>query len=583
MSVKRRLILLLLEERIAFDAAIVHDIAQVTTDSGATTPTDIIEPPAPPGGATVLITSEDGTSAAFSIALSSQPLADVIIPLVSSDLTEGSAADAVFFNALNWNIPQTIVISGVADDIVDGDMPYTIITRPAVSDDLVYRGLDSPDIDLVNLDTDIASVIITPISPSPANMVTEEQAGNSATFTVELSSQPLDDVNITISSSDTSEGLPLEGAIRIPWQMWNMPQTLEIAGQQDFVVDGNIPYSISFSASSNDLLYNDIPILQLPMVNIDDDRAAIVLNKSQVATSESGGSDNFTIALTSEPIAPVALSLSVTEPAEAAITPSALLFAPGEWNSPKTISVTGLNDFIFDNNTTFTIVTEPASSVDTNYNNLDAADLQGVNKDDGQTLFVNEPSIFIAPAEPSRNAISPAAMPLHKAFIIPLERKGHLLLSTQESQATIATWGAAGSYLAKAASGELLESNSLSKLYEQMGFGGAMDLYFSGDIHGIIIPMDMEAVVVKGGDGAEFSIMLSNQSLGIAGVGEPPPASGEAENAEAEFTAQATGMGQEARHPKHLELSQIVVVSGSDFSKAIVAIASNIKQDKQNK
>ncbi len=84
----------------------------------------------------VLETSEAGGQASFSVALDSQPLADVVIPVAVSDPSEGVVSTTeLVFTSENWDKPQTITVTGVDDDEVDGDAAYLIALGPAVSDD----------------------------------------------------------------------------------------------------------------------------------------------------------------------------------------------------------------------------------------------------------------------------------------------------------------------------------------------------------------------------------------------------------------------------------------------------------------
>jgi hypothetical protein len=100
-----------------------------------------------------LVTSEAGATAAFSVVLDTQPLADVVIALASSDATEGTVATvSLTFTSANWNVAQVVTVTGVADAIADGSVPYTIILDPATSADLSYNGLDAADVSVTNVD-----------------------------------------------------------------------------------------------------------------------------------------------------------------------------------------------------------------------------------------------------------------------------------------------------------------------------------------------------------------------------------------------------------------------------------------------
>ncbi len=126
-------------------------------------------PPAP--GITVtptlgLVTTEAGGTDAFSVVLDTEPAADVTIDLASSDLSEGTVEPVTLvFTAADWNLPQQVIVTGVDDAIVDGNVPYTIVTAPAVSTDPDYNGLNAADVSVTNLDDDGAGVTVSSIVP----------------------------------------------------------------------------------------------------------------------------------------------------------------------------------------------------------------------------------------------------------------------------------------------------------------------------------------------------------------------------------------------------------------------------------
>ena len=134
--------------------------------------------------------------------LDSEPTANVTIGLSSSDTTEGTVGPAsVTFTTANWNTPQTVTVTGVNDDVDDGNIAYTIVTAAATSTDPAYNGRNAADVPVTNPDNDTAGITVAPTS----GLITTE-AGGTATFTVRLNSQPTANVTIGISSSDTTEG-----------------------------------------------------------------------------------------------------------------------------------------------------------------------------------------------------------------------------------------------------------------------------------------------------------------------------------------------------------------------------------------
>jgi subtilisin family serine protease len=100
-------------------------------------------------------TTEAGGSVTFTVSLNTQPMADVLIPVDSSDAMEGTASPAsLVFTSENWNTAQTVTVTGVDDLIDDGDVAYSVLLGAAVSDDAFYSGLDAADVGLTNLDND---------------------------------------------------------------------------------------------------------------------------------------------------------------------------------------------------------------------------------------------------------------------------------------------------------------------------------------------------------------------------------------------------------------------------------------------
>src|SRR6185503_9542229 len=73
-------------------------------------------------------TSENGApGSTFTVVLTSQPSADVTIPIQSLNTAEGtvSTSSLIFTNA-NWFTPQPVTVTGVNDALSDGNVIYTV-------------------------------------------------------------------------------------------------------------------------------------------------------------------------------------------------------------------------------------------------------------------------------------------------------------------------------------------------------------------------------------------------------------------------------------------------------------------------
>ena len=81
-----------------------------------------------------------------------------------------------------------------------------------------------------------------------------------------------------------------------------------------------------------------------------------------------GTTDNMTFVLNYPPTDTITITLTSGGADEAGISPTTLTFTPGNWNSPQTVIVTGVEDFVVDNDQS-TAITTTISSNDSVYDN----------------------------------------------------------------------------------------------------------------------------------------------------------------------------------------------------------------------
>jgi len=114
-----------------------------------------------------LVVSENQTSATFSVYLSSEPTDDVTIPMVSSDSFELTIDRAtITFTNNDYNIPQIVTVTGVDDDLIDGDKNVFVVLGTIFSYDVNYDGLNPTDVSVTVQDND---QVVTPLSIVSSN------------------------------------------------------------------------------------------------------------------------------------------------------------------------------------------------------------------------------------------------------------------------------------------------------------------------------------------------------------------------------------------------------------------------------
>src|SRR5690606_27961090 len=83
----------------------------------------------------------------------------------------------------------------------------------------------------------------------------------------------------------------------------------------------------------------------------------------------------------------VTITVASTDPGEGTVG-AAPVFTAANWNTPQLVTVTGVNDFIDDDDQPYAIVTG-VSSADPKYALLDPDDVDVTNADDGDTAGVD--------------------------------------------------------------------------------------------------------------------------------------------------------------------------------------------------
>jgi hypothetical protein len=152
----------------------------------------------------------------------------------------------------------------VDDPYVDGDPSYTV-TLASASSDSTYNTY-SETFTVTNTDDDVAAVLVDPAS------VTTNENGTTAAFSMRLGSQPSADVTVSFTSGDTSEcGISPE-SLTFASANWSTAQTVTVTGVDDFIVDGDITYDITGSASApGEPHYDGINVPVVTVTNQDDD------------------------------------------------------------------------------------------------------------------------------------------------------------------------------------------------------------------------------------------------------------------------------------------------------------------------
>lgn len=352
----------------AYSALVPGDIALTNTDddSAGITVSAISGP-----------TTEAGGQATFTVALHSEPTSDVTVSFDSNDTTEGTVGTKrLTFTPADWKTPQTVTVTGVNDDVADGNQPYVIVFDAVSSADAAYAAIALVNVGNTNTDDDSAGITVSAVS-GPTT-----ETGGQASFTVVLTSEPISDVTVNFDSNDTTEGTVSPKGLTFTPANWKAPRTVTVTGVDDDVADGAQSYAIVFGATtSTDGAYAALRPGNVGLTNTDNDSAGFAVSAASGDTTELGAQATFTVALTSRPTADVTVSFDSGDTTEGTVGVKSLTFTPANWKTAQTVTVTGVADGVADGPVNYAIVFGATTSADAVYANLKPASVTLVNRD----------------------------------------------------------------------------------------------------------------------------------------------------------------------------------------------------------
>ena len=317
----------------------------------------------------------------FYVTLTSEPVADVYLPVQSSNTGKGvldlltpsplhftqQTPNIVGGVALGWDQPHAVTIDAVLSLIADGTVPFTVDMLPANTLDGNYSSVaPPPSVDLATVDPNSAGIAISSdIAGDPINppLVTNAQSGTQATqtFYIALTSQPLGQVTVNLSSTNTLKGTVSPTSVVFTSSTYSTPVPITVTAVGNTIVQGDVFYSITLQAqSTTDPNYTVLSPSSVQMEGQDNNHVGLVISDptsttghvynftgatpdSPLQTTDLGGTVQFQVALTSQPAQPVSVVLASTDTTQGTPSPGTLTFDVSNWNTPQLVTVTGGN------------------------------------------------------------------------------------------------------------------------------------------------------------------------------------------------------------------------------------------------
>jgi len=291
-----------------------------------------------------------------------------------------------------WNTPQTVKLTAAADETVDDE--FVTLRHVVAGWGAVTSG---PDVQVRIVDTP-AGVTIT--ETGGATAVSETAGARRDAYSVVLESRPTHDVTITPTLASTK--VTLSGAVTFKPDEWNQPKNITVTAVDDDIINaaGDLAVTITHAATSTDTRYQGIDVAPVKATVTDDDTAGLSITESNGSTQvvDDGSTDSYTVVLDSRPASTVMVTVTSETPAALTVQGSTgvagasadLTFLPATWNTPQTVTVTGVADSVDNNGNRSVDITHTAASDDTNFEGVSAKVTVVVRDDDVAGVTVTQ-------------------------------------------------------------------------------------------------------------------------------------------------------------------------------------------------
>ena len=341
--------------------------------------------------------TEGGSTDTYTLQLNTLPIGNVQITVtadaqaqVSLDGTTFAATQTLTFTNVNGITPQTVTVRAVDDTVpennhigalthaitnsADPNYPTILAIGPVnaqiTDNDITYSVVGSTaTVTEGNSGTQVVSFTVTRTGETNQTSSIDFSFGGGATAGVDYNSPNVTGTGVTASGSTISFAANAATA------------TIAVAVVGDRIAEPNETLALTLSNATAPGTANIIGSPITTTIQNDDTAGISITPTSGLTTTEAGGTANFTIVLNSQPTADVSIGITSDKTAEGTVDKSSLTFTSANWNTPQTVTVTGVDDLVVDGNVAYNIVTAAATSTDTNYSGVNAADVAVTNTD----------------------------------------------------------------------------------------------------------------------------------------------------------------------------------------------------------
>ena len=284
-----------------------------------------------------LTIDEGDASATYTIALTSQPVGDVRVGIVSGDQRIAQVSPtAIFFTMDNWRISRTLTVTTVDDDIDNAPNRTTAV-------DHTFSGGGYDQVAMVRLPVTATDDDAVGIGLSKSSLMISENAVT-ATYTLRLNSEPVKSVTVTLVSSDPAVATVSPGVVVFNRANWDVARDIMVTTVDDMITNGTHRMA-SIAHTAEGMGYSGIVVPSVVVMAIDNEVIGVTVSPQTLSVAESVGTASYTIQLNARPTGAVNVALSEGT-GVVALPVSTLNFTQDNWFTAQSVVLNLTDDDI---------------------------------------------------------------------------------------------------------------------------------------------------------------------------------------------------------------------------------------------
>ena len=346
--------------------------------------------------------SETGGVSTVTAALSGPSSEAVTVTVAAAAGTGAVAGDFALSSATTLTIAVgstvsagTVTVTGNGNSVDAPNKSVTVSGTAAGGNGVA----NPPDVTLTLEDDDALPTVALVLTPSSIS-----ETGGVSTVTAALSGPSSAAVTVTVAAAAVSPAVAGDFALSSTTTLTlaagstTSAGTVTVAANGNSVDAANKSVTVSGTAAGGNSVANPSNVT---LTLTDDDTAGIAVSPatsttSRLRTTESGGTETFTVALDSEPTGDVELDVASSDTAEGTAAPATLTFTASDWSTAQTVTVTGVDDSppAADGSRSYTVTLtiDQPNTADAKYDALSAVTVYAVNADNEYGLDVGSVS-----------------------------------------------------------------------------------------------------------------------------------------------------------------------------------------------